>query len=398
MNASAYRPVAAAALSRGGWPKVSLHLPLRDAPPEAVRRTLDSVAALDWPSLEVLVVDTHTANPAWWEAAAEYCALLGPQFRFFHLGAWPGFRAGALNFALGETAADATVVGVLGAGQVVRPDWLRAAVPLLDRTGIGLAQAPLLPPDPEPGPALLLPLDGLTLFRADALRHAGGWDTGSLCPEATLGVTLMQHGWDSALLAAPMGYEAPIEDEEDATARRHRRVAGTVMALRSRVPALLLPRNRSLTPAQRGGLLRALLPPLGHALALAAVVASLGLALLALWDDDAAAPLPAVLAVGLAALMPLALAGRSAGWIWRSGRAAWQGLLGGGQSHPAGLGLERLLVAALWTAAAGLAVTRPWGTGGTLMVSAMLVAQSVPGLLALWPPRRARRLGWRHPA
>ncbi|MFC7552069.1 glycosyltransferase [Pseudoroseomonas wenyumeiae] len=115
------------------------------------------LAALDYPALEVLVVDTHTAEPALWEAAAEHCARLGPQFRFFHLGCTPGGRAGALNFALQEAAPDTVLVGVLRAGQVVRASWLRRMVPLFRRPGLGMAQgmlAPLDARDPRlpPGP------------------------------------------------------------------------------------------------------------------------------------------------------------------------------------------------------------------------------------------------------
>src|SRR5690606_33593306 len=138
MNASTCRLVATPrppargkrlAVPGAGWPKVSLHLPLRDEEPELVRRTLDSLAALDYPEFEVLVVDTHTSDPRRWEAVAEHCARLGPQFRFFHLGPFPGFRAGALNFALRETSLASEVIGVLKAGHVVRSHWLRCMIP-----------------------------------------------------------------------------------------------------------------------------------------------------------------------------------------------------------------------------------------------------------------------------
>jgi hypothetical protein len=363
-----------------------LHLPLRDAAPAAVRQTLESLAALDYPALEVLVVDTHTADPARWEAAAEYCALMGPHVRFFHLGRYPGFRAGALNFALREAACDATMVGVLKAGQMVHPGWLRAAAPLLLRDSIGLAQARLLPADAVSEDDLSLPLDGLPLFRVEALRHAGGWAEGSLCPEAELGLALMRHGWDTAHLATPMGQQAPGGSADDVASRRHRRVAGTVAALRAQPGALVFSGNRSLTTVQRQGLLRAALPPLADAAALVAVMVSLLLATLALWDEEWAQPLTVVLAAGLPGLLPLTGAGIAQ--AWRDGRATWQGLLGGSASRADGLGMERLLVATLGLAALGLAAARPWGTSGTLSVVAMLLAQAVPGLIALGSVRR----------
>ena len=60
---------------------------------------------LDYPDFEVIVIDNNTTDPALWRPVAEHCARLGARFRFFHLGIWPGFKAGALNFALRETGA-----------------------------------------------------------------------------------------------------------------------------------------------------------------------------------------------------------------------------------------------------------------------------------------------------
>ena len=67
-------------------PKVSIHLPICNEPPQMVRQTLDALAGLDYPDFEVLVIDNNTSDPALWEPVAEHCARLGARFRFFHLG------------------------------------------------------------------------------------------------------------------------------------------------------------------------------------------------------------------------------------------------------------------------------------------------------------------------
>ncbi|MCG7362007.1 hypothetical protein MHZ93_12130 [Roseomonas sp. ACRSG] len=405
MKLSAQRPVAAClpasyVLPRL-WPKVSLHLPLRDAAPEQVRRTLDSLAALDYPALEVLVVDTHTAEPALWEAAAEHCARLGPQFRFFHLGCTSGGRAGALNFALGEAAPDATLIGVLSAGQVVRASWLRRMVPLFRQPGLGMVQGALAPLDAGEAPAKpadhLLPLDGLPLFRAEALRRAGGWDTGSLCPEAALGLTLMRHGWDSAFEPEPMGRAVPAAAREDWASRRHRRVAGTMAALRQHVGAVLLRRDRSLTATQRGHLLAIGAPALLDALALAGVFASLSCVLLALWDNASLVPtlplLPILLVLSLAPLP-----GGEAAATWGTGRAAWQGLLGGRTGRASGHRMEMLLTGLLWAGAVAVVLAKPWGVQETLGWAGLLLVQSLPGLTTLATRARQAEVRHRRPA
>jgi cellulose synthase/poly-beta-1,6-N-acetylglucosamine synthase-like glycosyltransferase len=58
-----------------------------------------------------------------------HCEKLGTRFRFYSLGKWSGFKAGALNFALRETDPRAAVVGVIDADYVVQPYWLKAMLP-----------------------------------------------------------------------------------------------------------------------------------------------------------------------------------------------------------------------------------------------------------------------------
>ncbi len=136
------RIVPVACVSDGRRPKVSIHVPICNEPPQMVRRTLDALAALDYPDFEVLVVDNNTTDPAVWQPVAEHCARLGARFRFFHLGRHPGFKAGALNFALRQTSADAEIIGVLDADYVVSPDWLAAMVPCFADPMVGFVQSP----------------------------------------------------------------------------------------------------------------------------------------------------------------------------------------------------------------------------------------------------------------
>ena len=47
-----------------------------------------------------LIIDNNTKDPAIWQPVRTFCENLGPSFRFFHLEPWPGYKAGALNFAI----------------------------------------------------------------------------------------------------------------------------------------------------------------------------------------------------------------------------------------------------------------------------------------------------------
>ena len=54
-------------------PLVSIHIPACREPPEMLRQTLDSVAKLDWPNFECVVVINNTPDPAMWGPIEHHC-------------------------------------------------------------------------------------------------------------------------------------------------------------------------------------------------------------------------------------------------------------------------------------------------------------------------------------
>lgn len=135
-----FQPCSAAPLPNA--PKVSIHVPCYNEPPHMVMETLDALARLDYPNYEVLLLDNNTKDPAVWRPVEEYCRKLGPKFRFFHLDNWPGFKAGALNFGLAQTAPDAQHIAVIDSDYQVHPDWLKATIPHFNRPEVGFVQSP----------------------------------------------------------------------------------------------------------------------------------------------------------------------------------------------------------------------------------------------------------------
>ena len=136
------RPFAPSRGSVSYLPKVSIHVPCYNEPPEMLKETLDALAALDYPDFEVLVIDNNTPEESTWRPVEAHCATLGPRFRFFHVSPLAGFKAGALNYALERTAADAVVVAVIDADYIVQPAWLRSLVPHFVDPKIGVVQGP----------------------------------------------------------------------------------------------------------------------------------------------------------------------------------------------------------------------------------------------------------------
>ncbi len=209
-------------------PKVSIHVPCYNEPPDMVCKTLDALARLDYPNFEVLVVDNNTKDDAIWKPVEAHCAALGARFRFFHLPKWPGYKAGALNFALQNTAPDVAIIGVIDSDYIVNPDWLRATIPYFEKPGVAFVQAPQ---DYRDGGEsyfkrmcfweyagffhigmvqrnernAIIQHGTMTLIRAETMHRVNGWAEWCICEDAELGLRLFENGYESVYLNHSFG-------------------------------------------------------------------------------------------------------------------------------------------------------------------------------------------------
>jgi cellulose synthase/poly-beta-1,6-N-acetylglucosamine synthase-like glycosyltransferase len=256
-----------------------------------VRQTLDALAALDYPDFEVLVIDNNTRDPALWEPVAEHCARLGARFRFFTLGKYPGFKAGALNFALRQTAPDAEVVGVLDSDYVVSPDWLRRMVPFFADRKVGFVQSPQDYRDNDGSlfkrlmfweyagffhlgmvtrneRNAIIQHGTMTLVRKSALTRADGWAEWTICEDAELGLKLFRQGWEAIYVNQSFGKGVMPDDFSAFRKQRFRWAYGAMQIMRGHWKALFSPLNRDLTLGQRWSFVMGWLPWIGDALGL----------------------------------------------------------------------------------------------------------------------------------
>lgn len=242
-------------------PKVSIHVPCYNEPPHMVMQTLDALAAMNYPNFEVLVVDNNTKDEAVWKPLEAYCATLGPRFRFFHLPKWPGFKAGALNFALTQTAKDAAVVGVIDSDYIVSPDWLKGTIPYFDKKEVAIVQAPQ---DYRDGGESLfkrmcyweyagffhigmvqrnernaiIQHGTMTLIRKDILRSVNGWAEWCICEDAELGLRLFEKGYEAVYLEDSLGQGLIPDSFAGYKTQRFRWAYGAVQILKRHWNAL----------------------------------------------------------------------------------------------------------------------------------------------------------------
>jgi exo-beta-1,3-glucanase (GH17 family)/cellulose synthase/poly-beta-1,6-N-acetylglucosamine synthase-like glycosyltransferase len=319
------RPFSPPSVADSELPFVSIHVPAYNEPPDMLIETLDALAELDYPHFEVLVIDNNTDDPGVWEPVKARCAELGSRFRFFHVAPLSGFKAGALNFALRETAAEAEVVAVIDSDYIVSPRWLKDLVPAFAEPDMAIVQAPQ---DYRDGAEnafkamcmteyrgffhlgmvtrnernAIIQHGTMTMIKRSVLGDVGGWSEWCITEDAELGLRVFEQGYEATYVPRTYGRGLIPDSFLDFKKQRFRWAYGSVMILRRHFRALFGLESSRLSRGQRYHFIAGWLPWLADGFNLVfnlgAVMWSLGMVLL---PERVAPPLI------LFAVFPLAL-------------------------------------------------------------------------------------------
>jgi exo-beta-1,3-glucanase (GH17 family)/cellulose synthase/poly-beta-1,6-N-acetylglucosamine synthase-like glycosyltransferase len=256
----------------GSAPKVSIHIPAHREPPAMVIETLNSLAALDYPNFEAIVIVNNTPEAHYSAPVAARCRELGDRFKFLDITC-SGFKAGALNVALWQTAPDASIIAVLDADYVVERNWLSDLVPFFDDPKVALVQAPQDHRDGDRSPLktlmnseyagffdigmvqrneddAIITHGTMCLVRRSALDHVGGWGTDTICEDTELGLRLFEAGYQALYTNHRYGWGLLPDTFKAFKTQRFRWAYGAMQIIRKH-GAHMLPGARTLTPAQK---------------------------------------------------------------------------------------------------------------------------------------------------
>ncbi|MEY4864077.1 MAG: Cellulose synthase 1 [Pseudomonadota bacterium] len=269
-------------------PWVSVHLACSNEPPEMVIATLRSLLALQWPHLQIVVIDNNTHDPALWQPVQDFVLATGDdRVKFHHLPHWPGFKAGALNYALSCTDPRAQWIGVVDADYTVEPDWLEQLAGYFNRPEVAAIQSPQAHRDWQDHAVsrfmnweyegffrlgmhhrhernALIQHGTMVLIRRESLARAGGWNPACVCEDAELGLRLLRLGQDLVYVDKVMGRGLVPSDLQSYLRQRRRWALGGMQILRLHARDLLA--HGPLTLAQRYHFLAGWLPWMGDAL------------------------------------------------------------------------------------------------------------------------------------
>ncbi len=438
------RRLAGQLLLEGGdaRPKVSIHVPAYNEPPDMLIATLDALARLDYPDFEVLVIDNNTPDEATWRPVEAHCAALGPRFRFFHVAPLSGFKAGALNFALRNTAPDAEVVAVIDSDYMVEAGWLRDLAPCFANRYVGIVQAPQDYRDGDENAFkamcyaeyrgffhigmvtrnernAIIQHGTMTMVRRRLLEQTGGWAEWCITEDAELGLRVFEAGYEAVYTPRSYGRGLIPDTFIDFKKQRFRWAYGAMQILKTHGSLLFSGGGGALTGGQRYHFIAGWLPWVADGFNVLFNVAAIGWSVAMIWDPGRVDPPLAMFAVlplslftfKLAKLLHLYYARVGAGWR-QTIAAAIAGLA---LAHTIGIAVlkgimtrsepffrtpkqaakhrvrtalnaareELLIMLALWLAAWGVAYTPQMASPDRLAWIIVLSIQSVPYAAAL---------------
>jgi len=257
-------------------PMISLHVPAHNEPPEMVLETLRSLLRLDYPRYEIVVIDDNTDDELLWRPVEEWCAR--HRVKFAHLENWPGYKSGALNYALRRlTDPQAELVGVVDSDYQLDPGFLRRCAPAFADPWIGFVQSPQdyrgweharyyrrlyysykyffavsQPSRNEHDGAIFAGTMGL--IRRVALDELGGWDEWCITEDAEISLRLLRAGWHGLHVDQTWGRGIMPLTFEALKGQRYRWCFGGIQILRMHWRSLMPGRQTKedhLTTAQR---------------------------------------------------------------------------------------------------------------------------------------------------
>jgi cellulose synthase/poly-beta-1,6-N-acetylglucosamine synthase-like glycosyltransferase len=353
-------PATPALAASNELPFVSLHVPAHNEPPDMVIDTLRSLLRLDYPRYEIILIDDNTDDERLWRPVERWCAR--HRVKFAHLQDWPGYKSGALNYALRELTDDrAEVIGVVDSDYQLEPGFLRRCAPMFAESWVGFTQAPQdyrgwshapyyrrlyysyqyffavsQPSRNERDGAIFAGTMGL--IRRVVLDQLGGWDEWCITEDAELSLRLLRAGWSGLHVDESWGKGIMPLTFEALKGQRYRWCFGGIQILRmhwrSLLPGRVSKQNR-LTVGQRWSYLSGALQWYGDLLGLvflvyllagAANLATGGGALFTKLSVFLVATVPVLVALGLVRAVALLRRGTGASrrdaigafFIWQS--------------------------------------------------------------------------------
>lgn len=255
-------------------PRVSIHVPIYNEPPDMVIETLSALQQLDYDNFEVIVVDNNTKSSSVWQPVQQWCSQHEEKFKFFHVDPLPGFKAGALNYAISKTDNEAEFIAVIDSDYTVHPDWLKDCMPEFSDASVSIVQAPQDYRDADENAFkamiyceyagffgigmvnrdvrnAIIQHGTMTIVRRNTLHQVGDWSHWCITEDAELGLRVLADGHRAVYVAKSYGRGLMPDNFVDFKKQRFRWAYGSVLIMRHHLSCLLGLNKSKLDAGQR---------------------------------------------------------------------------------------------------------------------------------------------------
>ena len=201
---------------------LSFQLMTRSEPPELVIATIQSLLAVKYANDEILIIDNNNTDTSLYQPLAAFCASLDPKLnvRFYHIDAVEGFKAGALNLALGLMNSDCSHIVVVDSDYQALPHARKSIANAIERyPDHTLLQFPQFYRNTDQvdthselnhyfnhhlyrpfNRERALSTGTYAVIRRSDLLSLGGWSGASITEDAQMGVLMHQRGFRSRFI------------------------------------------------------------------------------------------------------------------------------------------------------------------------------------------------------
>jgi cellulose synthase/poly-beta-1,6-N-acetylglucosamine synthase-like glycosyltransferase len=261
----------------GYLPKVALQVPAYNEPPDMLIDTIKYLEAIDYPNLEIIVIDNNTTDRDLWGPVQDYCRER-PRVKFVHEENLAGFKAGALNLVMREHMdPDVEIVGVIDADYRVDPRFLKSMVGYFAEPNVAFVQSPQDYRDWESNTYLKACYDAYNYFfvasmpfrhqrnsiifagtmgllRRSVLEEIGGWPEWCITEDAETSFRILRAGYSGVYVPDRFGVGVMPLTFSAFKGQRFRWAFGGIQILRKHFRDMLpgrRTRSNTLSNAQR---------------------------------------------------------------------------------------------------------------------------------------------------
>lgn len=234
---------------------LSFQLMTRSEPPELVIATIQSLLVVKKDCDEILIIDNNNTDTSMYKPLEAFCASLDPELKvyFYHIDAVEGFKAGALNLALGLMSPDCTHIVVVDSDYEALP---HARVSIAEAIKQYPAHTLLQFPQFYRNAGQIdihselnhyfnhhlyrsfnrkraLSTGTYAVIRRSDLINLGGWSGASITEDAQMGVLMHQKGLRSQFIPKVIATGLLPNTLNDLMGQRRRWIYGNVQVLNS---------------------------------------------------------------------------------------------------------------------------------------------------------------------